>query len=152
MKADANHCIYAVGRKGWQNHSSMCWWPWIPPLYRHQGDSPTPSGWNSPILRRLYPPKCLIFDSKHGLWKHFVCFSSFLYHTFCFSLDISWTKKTRRTKTRKSMWKTSCQQKLPLMPLSTPCKLPCFFSDWRLCRVLGLLSCFLFNSLIISNL
>lgn len=77
LKADANLCIYAVGRKGWQNHSSMCRWPWIPPLYRHQGDSPTPSGWNSPILRGLYPPKCFNIRFQTRFMKTFL--SVFLY-------------------------------------------------------------------------
>ena len=55
-----------VGWKGWQNNSSMCWWPWVPPLHGHQGSSSTPPCWDSPLLRGLYP------------WKHAP------------TLDISW--------------------------------------------------------------
>lgn len=125
------------------------------PEFRHYTDIKEIPPHRLAEIRRFFEDCILLnaftLESIYGSWKHFVCFSSYLNHTFYFSLDISWTKKTRRTKTRKSMWKTSCQRRLPLMPSSTPCKLPWFFSDWPFCRVLGLDILFLFNSLMIST-
>ena len=52
---------HPTGREGRQNHCSMCGRPWVPALSGHQRAPPSPSSWNTALLRGLYP---LSFSQK----------------------------------------------------------------------------------------
>lgn len=115
------------------------------PEFRHYTDIKEIPPHRLAEIRRFFEDcihlKCIYTKIHIQFVKTFHRFFFILVSLIPFFLDISWTKKTRRTRTRKSTSKTSCQRRLPSMPSSTPCKLPCFFSDLPL-QVSGLRSCF----------
>lgn len=102
------------------------------PEFRHYKDIKEIPPHRLAEIRRFFED-CIHFnafslESLSLFLRTCVCF------TCCFSLTSLEPKKTRRTRTRKSMSKTFFQLRPPLMLSSTPCKPPCFFSDWQSLR------------------
>lgn len=93
-----------LGGKRWQDNCSMWWWSGISTPHYYQPASSSSPNWNPLLLWRLYPSKRLKYPSWQFWHRIFLTFM-----------------QTRRMRTKRWQWMSSCLRLWQLKPSSTPC-------------------------------